>query len=125
MSQIIKAFTGVYMVLFLMMTGTGILGAGLTTLQAQNIHSRTIDELENSDYANAVIKEALMDTKTGGMQLVLVLYLENGETLSCDAPEAVPDEIPQVRMAEVQLGYPLEIPFVGLQKQCYLVGYAR
>ena len=49
MSQIIKAFTGIFMVLFLMATSMGILGAFVQTLQVQNLHGQVIDELEHKN----------------------------------------------------------------------------
>ena len=58
MSQIIKVFTGIYILLFLMSAGMGLLGAFLQTLQAQNLHGMVIDELENSDYAPSVLEGA-------------------------------------------------------------------
>lgn len=47
MSQIIKAFTGIFIVMFMMVSATGILGAFLQTLHAQNLHAAIINELED------------------------------------------------------------------------------
>ena len=125
MSQIIKAFTGVFIALFLMATGVGILESFLQTLQAQNIHGMVIDELENSDYATTVLRENFERTEDHGMELALMLYLENGDVLLCQSKEMVPQEEVRVTMAEVMVTYPLQIPFVGLEKSHRLLGYAR
>ena len=125
MSQIIKAFTGVFIVLFLMTTGTGILGAFLQTLQAQNLHGKVIDELENSDYATSVLEEAFEIAQRQGVTLEVLLYLKNGEVLSCDSKNTVPEVLENVEMAEVLLAYPIRIPFVGLNQSHRLAGYAR
>ena len=45
MSQVMKAFMGVFMVLFLMATSTGVIGAYYQVLHAQNTHAVMIDEL--------------------------------------------------------------------------------
>ena len=125
MSQIIKAFTGVFIVLFIMATGTGILGAFLQTLQAQNLHGKVIDELENSDYSLSVLRENFQIVEEYGAQLEVLLYLEDGSVIVCHNANEVPGSIPAVTMAEVALEYPVRIPFVGLDRSHQLVGYAR
>ena len=56
MSQVIKAFMGVFMVLFLLVASTGVLGAFYQILHAQNTHAHMIDELENSDFARSIME---------------------------------------------------------------------
>ena len=125
MSQIIKAFTGVFIVLFLMATSTGILEAFMQTLQAQNLHGKVIDELENSDYSLSVLEETFQLVADYGVTLEVLLYLEDGSFLRCDSQDSVPESLGAVTMAEVALDYPVQIPFVGLDKSHRLVGYAR
>ena len=125
MSQIIKAFTGVFIVLFIMATGTGILGAFLQTLQAQNLHGKVIDELENSDYSLSVLRENFQIVEEYGAQLEVLLYLEDGSVIACHNANEVPGSMTAVTMAEVALEYPVRIPFVGLDRSHQLVGYAR
>lgn len=125
MSQIIKAYTGVFLVLFLMATGVGILGAFLQTMQAQDLHGKIIDELENSDYAVGVLKETYEITENYGLNLEVLLYLENGECLHCGNRMEVPDTLEQVTMAEVAVTYPIRIAFWGIEKEHRLTGYAR
>lgn len=125
MSQIIKAFTGVFIVMFLMATGTGILGAFLQTMQAQNFHGKVIDELENSDYARPVLEDAFQIAKQSGGTLEVLLYMENGSSVCCDSLITMPETIGKVEMAEVLLTYPLQLPFIGTIKNYQLAGYAR
>lgn len=125
MSQIMKAFTGVFIVLFIMATGTGILGAFIQTLQAQDLHGKIIDELENSDYALSVIRENFQIVEEYGLQLEVLLYLEDGSVITCHNASEVPASMAAVTMAEVALAYPVRIPFVGLDRSHQLVGYAR
>ena len=56
MSQIMKTFLGVYIILLMTLSVMGILGAFLTVLSAQNMHSQIITELENSDFSRQVIR---------------------------------------------------------------------
>ena len=108
-----------------MATGTGILGVFLQTLQAQNLHGKIIDELENSDYAASVLKDTFEVAQNQGTQLEVLLYLENGSAFTCDSRETVQEDMEKVKMAEVSLTYPIHIPFVGLERKQKLVGYAR
>ena len=125
MSQIIKAFTGIYMVLLLMAVGTGILGAFLQTMQAQNLHGRVIDELENSDYASPVIEEAFRSAEQQNVELQLHLYLEDGSVVLCKKAETLPEDTIVIEMAEVILSYSVRLPFVGKISECYVAGYAH
>ena len=125
MSQIIKAFTGIFMALFLTATGVGILNAFLQTLQAQNLHGKIIDEMENSDYAITVLDELFVDVNKQGAELELMLFLEDGTMLECDSQSELPELLRDINMAEVTLTYSVQIPFLGLNQNYRIVGYAR
>lgn len=125
MSQIIKAFTGVFMALFLTATGVGILSAFLQTLQAQNLHGRIIDEMENSDYAITVLSELFVDVNKQGVDLEIMLFLEDGTILECDSQNELPERLNEINMAEVALTYSVRIPFLGVSQDYRIVGYAR
>ena len=125
MSQIIKTFTGIYILLFLMSTGTGLLGAFFQTLQAQNLHGMVIDELENSDYAMPVLEGAFTVVEAKGAQLKVRMYIEDGTQVDCERAEGVPDTTVKVRMAQVQIVYPITLPLTGVSKEYFLTGYAR
>lgn len=125
MSQIIKAFTGVFITLFLTATGVGILGAFLQTLQAQNFHGKIIDEMENSDYAITVLNELFVDVNNQGNDLEIMLFLEDGTILECDSQSELPEKLNEINMAEVTLTYSVQIPFLGLNQNYCIVGYAR
>ena len=125
MSQIIKTFTGIYILLFLMSAGTGLLGAFLQVLQAQNMHSMVIDELENSDYAMKILEDAFTVVEAKGAQLRVRLYLEDGTQVDCEEAEDVPDTSAKVRIAQVQIVYPIMVPLMGVSEEYALTGYAR
>lgn len=125
MSQIIKAFTGIFIVMFMMVSATGILGAFLQTLHAQNLHATIINELENSDYARMVLVDAFDRAEEGGYELRLQLYQEYEEYILCTAAEEVPDDLSQVTTAEVTLSYPVEMLFFQVSRKQEIIGYAR
>ena len=125
MSQIMKAFTGVFVMMFMMITGTGILGAFFQTLHAQNLHAVLIDEMENSDYARAVLEESFLVVEEAGYELELTLYTEYDGIVTCKNAWELPATTAQVSMAEVILKYPFQIGFFELDVQQELFGYAR
>ncbi len=125
MSQIMKAFTGVFVMMFMMITGTGILGAFFQTLHAQNLHAILIDEMENSDYARVVLEESFLVVEEAGYELELTLYTEYDGIVTCKNAGELPATTAQVSMAEVILKYPFQIGFFELDVQQELFGYAR
>lgn len=125
MSQIIKAFTGIFIVMFMMVSATGILGTFLQTLHAQNLHAAIINELENSDYARTVLIEVFDTAEEGGYELRLRLYQEYEEYILCAAAEEVPEDVSSVMMAEVTLSYPVQLLFFQVSQKQDIVGYAR
>lgn len=125
MSQIMKAFTGIFIVMFMMVSATGILGAFLQTMQAQNLHAVIIDELENSHYTYAVLESAFEVAEAHGYELSLVLYQEYDAEITCVKIEEIPLELEDVVMAEVTLSYPVEMTFFQILRQQSIVGYAR
>lgn len=125
MSQVMKAFTGVFMVLFLMITSTGILGAFYQILHAQNIHAAMIDELENSDYARTVMEACFQTAEKEDYHLQLSLYFEDDESITCIAASDLPEDTKQVSMVEVILQYSIEVAFFEIVNEQQLFGYAR
>lgn len=125
MSQVMKAFTGVFMVLFLMTTSTGVLGAFYQILHAQNTHAVMIDELENSDYAKSVMEACFETAEKEGYHLQLSLYSETDEIRTCTTASDLPENTKQVSMAEVILQYSVEVAFFEIEREQQLFGYAR
>lgn len=56
MSQIIKAFMGVFLTLFMAVTAMGILAAYMEVMNAQDMQARIVDEIENSDFNTGVVR---------------------------------------------------------------------
>ncbi len=125
MSQIFKAFMGIFICLFMMAAGTGILGIFFQTIYAQNLHVAIIDELENSDYAYSVLEGAFTTAEENNFQLEVVLYQKNAAVITCSCLEDVPADLNKVYMAEVILSCPIQIAFFELDSFQKLYGYAR
>ena len=125
MSQVMKAFMGVFMVLFLMTTSTGVLGAFYQILHAQNTHAMMVDEIENSAFARPVIEECFDIAKTESYRLQLSLYSETDDIRICTSKEELPLEMRDVKLVEVVLFYDIEIAFFEIAMEQQLFGYAR
>lgn len=125
MSQIIKAFTGIFIVLFMMTTATGILGAFLQVSHVQNLHASMIQELENSNYADTVLEECFSVVKECGYELEIVFYGKNGEYFKCESFEAVMENTCEISSAKVTLRFPIKIAFFDIYLKQEVFGYGR
>lgn len=125
MSQVMKAFMGVFMVMFLMTTSTGVLGAFYQILHAQNTHAVMIDELENSDYARSVMEACFETAESEEYRLQMSLYSEEGGALTCTSISELPERTDDISMVEVILFYDMEIAFFEIAEEQQLFGYAR
>lgn len=125
MSQIMKAFTGIFMVLFLVATSMGALSGFLQVSRAMEFHAAVIDELENSNYCSSVLKECFDAAQKGGYELKVTLFEVQGGSLFCEDKSDVPDADKQIRMAKVDLKFYITIPFFGLRNEQSVSGYGR
>lgn len=125
MSQVMKAFMGVFMVLFLMATSTGVIGAFYQVLHAQNTHAVMIDELENSDHARSVMEACFEIAEQEEYRLQLNLYSDTEAGQICASSADIPENTANVTMVEVVLFYDIEIPFFEIATEQQLFGYAR
>ena len=112
------------MVLFMMVVGMGILSAFLQVVHAQNMHANVITELENSDYAKPVLKEAFEVAEACFYELEISLYSEEG-VLQCKTVEDLPNTAMEIDMADIVLRYTIEIPFLQIHLKQALFGYGR
>lgn len=125
MSQVMKAFMGVFMVLFLMATSTGVIGAFYQVLHAQNTHAVMIDELENSDYARSVMEACFEIAEQEEYRLQLSLYSDTEAGQICASSADIPENTANLNLVEVVLFYDIEIPFFEIATEQQLFGYAR
>ena len=125
MSQIMKTFMGIFMLLFLMASSVGMLGAFLQVLHAQDIHATMIDEMENSDYCKDVLEECFSIAEKSGYELELILYGESQDGILCKGQTELPKETTNIVLAKVTLQFPFCIPFFQIEDNHKISGYAR
>ena len=125
MSQIMKAFMGVYMVLLLMTTSAGVLGGFYQILHAQNTHAIMLDELENSDFAKVIMEACFETAEKESYRLQMSLYSDSEDVKICTNRNELPENTEDVKMVEVVLFYDIEIAFFDIATEQQLFGYAR
>lgn len=107
MSQIIKAFTGIFFLMMLMLLGCGIISAQMSSVYARDYKSAVITELEDSGCNQFVIESCMEQAQKDGYGLDIKVIEKDGK-----------------RMAEVTLEYDYRIPFLNYAGRYQLKGYA-
>ncbi|MEE1028366.1 MAG: hypothetical protein UH211_06750 [Agathobacter sp.] len=125
MSQIMKSFMGVFIMLFMTISCIGILSGFLSVLAAQDLHAAIISELEDSDFYEEVIKESFDKAKQAGSTLTMTLYYSDNTTREIGEGDAINLDNIDVEMAKVNLKFNIKIGIFALNDEHILSGYAR
>lgn len=125
MSQIMKAFTGIFMVLFMTAVSMGLLGAFLQVSKARSFHAMVIDELENSDYHKDVLEECLLAAEKNKYNMTVTLYEAEGGYVVCKSAADIPIDIASIDLARVDMEFFIIIPFLGVENAQNISGYGR
>lgn len=125
MSQIMKAFTGIFVVLFMFLCSAGILSLFTQKVYAQNLHAAMVNELENSDYARSVLSDCFSSAKKHGYDLKVTLYGRDHKVIECTDLEQIPLYYSTPETVKVCLSYPLEVSFLGIRITQEEVAYGR
>ena len=56
MSQIMKTFLGVFLIMFMVVTSSGVLSGFMTVVEAQNLHAQIINELMTARLRRPALK---------------------------------------------------------------------
>lgn len=125
MSQIVKAFLGVFLTLFMAVVALSVLTAYMEVMNAQDMQARIVDELENSDYNAGVAKECFEKSKAAGYELAVTYFCEDAAVATAHSASEVPALTKKVDMAKVEMHFPFKVPFLGIEKTHTFVSYAR
>ncbi len=125
MSQIIKAFLGVFLVLFMTGSAVSVLAGYLIVLDAQDLHTALLDEAENSDFAPAVLRDCFTECSRHNYKLHMTLYYEDGGAVTVEYASGVPTDTSQVTMAKLAMAFTYRITFFSIQQEHVLSGFAR
>lgn len=125
MSQIMKAFMGVFLTLFMAVTAMGILAAYMEVMNAQDMQARMVDEIENSDFNANVVRQCFSQSEEAGYQLKVTFFCENSVVATSSQASQVPYGLDPVDMAKVELQFPFQVAFLGIHRQHTFVSYAK
>lgn len=125
MSQIIKAFMGMFFLLFMAAAAMGILSAYMEVMNAQDMQARIVDEIENSDFNEGVIRDCFERCSDAGYQLAVTLFLENSAVLTAHSQNEFYGGYGNVDMAKVELKFPFQIEWFGINNTHTFVSYAK
>ena len=125
MSQIIKAFMGVFLTLFMAVTAMGILAAYMEVMNAQDMQARIVDEIENSDLNTGVVQQCFLQSEEAGYQLKVTFFNENSTVATVSQVSQIPYGMDGVNMAKVEMQFPFQVAFLGINRQHTFVSYAK
>ena len=124
MSQIMKSFMGLFVVLMMIVVVTGLLGVFLDVVEAQDFHTNAIVQLQDSDCSLVVMKQLYDAAAEKGYRLTIQFAMSEGLIESNSAAQ-LPAAVPDTATVIVRLEYPVRIIVFGMEKYRRLVGYAR
>lgn len=124
MSQIMKAYLGLFLLLLLAFISVGFLGAYMQVLSAQDMHARFVEELEASNFYVQTIKDSFDEADEAGYELKITIYNENGGEQYTNKA-SLPDKLENVGMGKVELYFPFDVPFFGIHQRQVFTAYAR
>ncbi len=107
MSQVVKAFVGIFFITMFTMLGAGIVGAQLESAYARDYKESVIAEIENSDLSQQVIDSCIAQAKKDGYDLTVQVYKKK-----------------EGKTAEVCLSYEYRIGFLNYLSKHEIWGYA-
>lgn len=125
MNQIIKAFLGVFLALLLMMTSAGILSAFMLVVDAQDMHARMVEEVENSDFYRPVMEECFDLASEAGYRLEITFYYNNSPVTSCSSSSMLPEDTANISSARLDLTFPFCVSFFGIATEHTLSAYVK
>lgn len=125
MSQIMKTFLGVFLVLFLAVTSSGILSAYMMVADVQDLHATMVDEVENSNFYPPVLKTCFRQAEAANCKLKVTLYKDNYTEVVCTHENEIPIDTSSVSNARLELTFPFQIGFFGISQEHTLCAYAR
>ena len=124
MSQIFKAFTGLFIVLLMTAACAGLLSLFLQVMAAQNLQADMIFRLEDSSFARPVLEDCFAEAEEADCQLTLQLFLEDGSVKTCRTGTELPEETSEVEKVRLALTFIMQTDFPKISEEHTLTGYA-
>lgn len=110
MSSVPKVFLGLLILLLAVVVMTGILSANIQASNANHSYEAYVAEIENANLSESVASSCVQSAADDDFKLVY---------------HPVKDSQGKVIMMEITFTYPYTIPFLGIEKERTIRGYAR
>lgn len=124
MSQVIKAFTGVFFLMLLALLGSGIVSAQMDSAYARDYKEAVVAEIENSGCCENVMNACIVQAREDGYELTMTVYQSGEEPIVVGAEAEGTIMAENVEMVEILLNYDYSIPFLNYMSRHSLRGYA-
>ena len=124
MSQVIKAFTGVFFLMLLTLLGSGIVSAQLDSAYARDYKEAVVAEIENSGFCESVMNACITQAREDGYELTMTIYQSGEEPIVVGSKVDGDIMAENVEMVEILLNYDYSIPFLNYMSRHTLRGYA-
>ena len=124
MSQVIKAFTGIFFLMLLTLLGSGIVSAQLDSAYARDYKEAVVAEIENSGFCESVMNACLTQAREDGYELTMTIYQSGEEPIVVESKVDGDIMAENVEMVEILLNYDYSIPFLNYMSRHTLRGYA-
>lgn len=123
MSQIVKAFSGIFFLLLLLFLGIGIVSAQMDVEKAKDYKSDIVMEIENSNYSVSVLNACIEQAKANGYDIAITVYQENG--VANTYAEANVTNTKGAYLAEILLTYHYGIGILNTSTEHSIRGFSR
>ncbi len=125
MSQIMKSFLGIFLIMLMTASSAGVLSGFLSVISAQNHHASIIEEIEDSDFNRDVMETCFSMSSDMDEELKLAIYNNDGSVVYANGIAEVPEDSSKIKMVRVDLAFKFKVGFFDIDESHVLSGYAR
>ena len=125
MKNIINAFTTLFFYLLCVFGAAALLTASAQTAAAKEYKADVITEIENSDFNTGVVQQCFLQSEEAGYQLKVTFFNEDSTVATVSQVSQIPYGMDGVNMAKVEMQFPFQVAFLGINRQHTFVSYAK
>ena len=125
MSQIMKSFLGIFLIMLMTASSAGVLSGFLSVISAQNHHACIIGEIEDSDFNREVMETCFSMASDMEEDLKLAIYNSDGSVVYANGITDLPKDSEKIKMVRVDLAFKFRVAFFDIDESHVLSGYAR
>lgn len=127
MSEVIKAYIGIFLIFFLVFSSVTMIASALDAQEARSFENAVIREAENSGYSTDVLNACGKDAVRHHYKLKVILYHEDGRVNDLDydtKDQEYSMDVSDVGMAQIRLRYPYRLCMFHQEIQHEICGLA-